>query len=71
MKRVRVMISVDDKHKDAVDTVSRRLEDEGATVERKLPGIGAVTAEVDTDKVERLRRVEGVGYLEQEREISL
>ena len=65
------MISVDDAHTDAVEEVSRRLEQEGAKVEHTIASIGAVTATAPADSLDRLRRVKGVGSVEAEGEMTI
>lgn len=71
MPRIKLSISVDDKHLNQFEKVLEDVEKAGMKVEKKHKDLGVATGSIDTDKVDLLRKVEGVDHVEEERQIQI
>ena len=71
MAKVRLSISVDDKHRDKFSNVIKEAEKAGMDVEEKLKDIGVATGSIDAEKLDSLRKVKGVQHVEQERKYQI
>jgi hypothetical protein len=68
---VNLLVSVDDEHLDRFSEVVKGVEDAGMEVEQKLEDLGVLTGSIDPEKVEPLRRVEGVSHVEESRRVQI
>jgi hypothetical protein len=68
---VNLLVSVDDEHLDRFSEVVKGVEDAGMEVEQKLEDLGVLTGSIDPEKVEPLRRVEGVSHVEESRRFQI
>jgi hypothetical protein len=68
-KRVRVSVRLHDTHHGKMDTVVERMKDNGFELDKygKLEAIGVVTGSVLADHLNKLKTVEGVSAVEEER----
>ena len=71
MSKVNLLVSVDDEHLGRFSEVVKGLEDAGMDVEQELEGTGVVTGSIDSEKVEQLRKVEGVSHIEEPRQFQI
>lgn len=71
MPRISLSVSVADEHMDRFSEVVGDIEDAGMRVEQKLEEIGVLTGSIDSEKVESLRRVEGVSHVERSRRFRI
>jgi hypothetical protein len=69
--KVNLLVSVDDEHLDRFSEVVKGVEDVGMEVEEKLEDLGVLTGSIDPEKVEPLRRVEGVSHVEESRRFQI
>lgn len=67
MPKVSLLVSVDDEHLDRFSEVVERAEAAGMEVEQKMEDLGVLAGSIDPEKVEPLRRVEGVSHVEESR----
>ncbi len=65
------MVSVDDDHLDRFSEVVKGVEDVGMEVEQRMEDLGVLTGSIDPEKVEPLRRVEGVSHVEESRSFQI
>jgi len=65
--KVSLLVSVDDEHLDRFSEVVRGVEDLGMEVEQKMEDLGVLAGSIDSERVEALRRVEGVSHVEESR----
>jgi LmbE family N-acetylglucosaminyl deacetylase len=66
-----VNVAIADEHLDDVSSVVARLAAAGMEVHEALPTIGAVTGTIDRDRLDALRKVEGVTAVEPSREVGV
>ena len=71
MPKVRLSISVGDQHLSHFEKVLKDAEKAGMKVEKKHKGLGIATGSIDADKINSLRKVEGVDHVEEERQIQI
>ena len=71
MTKVKVSISVDDEHLSEFSKVMKKVEKAGMEIDQELEDIGVATGSIDEDEVGRLRDVEGVSHVEEERQIQI
>ena len=71
MPKVSLLVSVDDEHLDRFSEVVKRAEAAGMEVEQKMEDLGVLAGSIDPEKVEPLRRVEGVSHVEESRRIQI
>ena len=71
MPRVKLSISVDDQHLSHFAKVLKDAEKAGMKVEKKHKDLGVATGSIDADKIDSLRKVEGVDHVEEERQIQI
>ena len=71
MAKVSLLVSVDDEHLDRFSEVVRGVEDVGMEVEQRLEDLGVLTGSIDSERVEALRRVEGVSHVEESRDFQI
>ena len=71
MAKVRLSISVDNKHLNKFSDVIKDAEKAGMDVEEKLKDLGVATGSIDADKLDSLRKVKGVQHVEQERKYQI
>jgi len=69
--RVPVNISIDERYRDAFATVVQRCKRAGLQVTHELRGIGILTGLIESARIERLERVEGVTHVEREQSIQI
>jgi len=69
--KVSLLISVNDEHLDRFSEVVKGVEDLGLEVDQRMDEIGVLTGSIDSEKVEPLRRVEGVSHVEQSRQFQI
>lgn len=65
------MVSVDDDHLDRFSEVVKGVEDVGMEVEQRMEDLGVLAGSIDPEKVEPLRRVEGVSHVEESRSFQI
>jgi hypothetical protein len=71
MPKVRLSISVDDRHLNDFSKVLKDAESAGMEIEEKHKDLGVATGSIEKDKVESLRKVKGVHHVEEERQIQI
>ena len=71
MTKVKVSVSVDDEHLSEFSKVMKKVEKAGMEIDQELEDIGVATGSVDEEKVGKLRDVEGVSHVEEERQIQI
>lgn len=71
MAKVRLSISVDDKHMGKFSDVIKDAEKAGMDVEEKHKDLGVATGSIDAEKLDSLRKVKGVQHVEQERKYQI
>jgi hypothetical protein len=71
MPRVKLSISVGDQHLSQFAKVLKDAEKAGMKVEKKHKDLGVATGSIDADKIDSLRKVEGVDHVEEERQIQI
>jgi UDP-N-acetylmuramate-alanine ligase len=69
--KVSLLVSVNDDHLDRFSKVVKDVEDVGMEVEQKMEDLGVLTGSIDSEKVEPLRRVEGVSHVEESRRFEI
>jgi UDP-N-acetylmuramate-alanine ligase len=69
--KVSLLVSVNDDHLDRFSKVVKDVEDVGMEVEQKMEDLGVLTGFIDSEKVEPLRRVEGVSHVEESRRFEI
>ena len=71
MTKVNVSISVDDEHLSEFSKVMKKVEKAGMEIDQELEDVGVATGSIDEEKVGKLRDVEGVSHVEEERQIQI
>ena len=71
MTKVKVSISVDDEHLSEFAKVMKKVEKAGMEIDQELEDIGVATGSIDEEKVGKLKDVEGVSHVEEERQIQI
>ncbi len=71
MPKVSVLVSIDDDHLDRFSEVVNDVENAGMEVEQTMEDRGVLTGSIDPEKVEPLRREEGVSHVEESRRIEV
>jgi UDP-N-acetylmuramate-alanine ligase len=71
VSKVNLLVSVDDEHLDRFSEVVKGLEDAGMDVEQELEETGVITGSIDSEKVEQLRKVEGVSHVEESQQFQI
>ena len=71
MTKVSLLIYVNDEHLDRFSEVVKGVEDIGLEVEQRMDDIGVLSGSIDSEKVEPLRKVEGVSHIEQSRQFQI
>jgi hypothetical protein len=71
VSKVNLLVSVDDEHLNRFSEVVKGLKDAGMDVEQEMEGIGTVTGSIDSEKVEQLRKVEGISHVEESRQFQI
>jgi hypothetical protein len=69
MAKSKVMVTVDDAHRDKFAAVVKACAAAGLTVAEKMPTLSALTGTIDEAKLAALRKVPGVGAVEESREV--
>jgi DNA anti-recombination protein RmuC len=71
MTKVKISISVDEEHLSEFSKVMKKVEKAGMQIDQELEDIGVATGSIDEEKVGKLRDVEGVNHVEEERQIQI
>lgn len=71
MPKVKLSVSVDDQHMSKFSEIVKKVEKAGMKVDEKHKDIGVVNGSIEKDKIDSLRKVEGVEHVEEEREIRI
>ena len=71
MAQAEVQISVADAHLDEFAEVVRRLELAGLRVEQQLAGIGVITGQIESARVDGLAQIAGVEHVERSRTVGI
>ena len=71
MMEVRLSLSISDSHTNRIDEVAGAAIRAGMTVGQRLPDLGVLTGEIDRDKLVRLRQVDGISDVEEERTVRI
>ena len=66
-----LLVSINDEHLDRFSEVVKDIENAGMEVEQKMEDLGVLTGSIDSEKVEPLRRVEGVSHVEESRRVEI
>ncbi|MEX0712896.1 MAG: hypothetical protein WD278_11140 [Pirellulales bacterium] len=69
--KVKVVVSVDDDHVDKMSEVVKACRAAGLSVERSLESLGTITGSIDSTKLGKLNRVEGISSVEQSADYQL
>jgi hypothetical protein len=71
-KQLHYAVRVDRKHQDAsFPMVVKKIAEAGMKIERQLPAIGVVTGFVDDDKVDAVKKVEGVTSVAEAKKVGI
>ena len=71
MKKVKLSVSVQDDHIPRFADVVDRLKKAGFEVENALETTGVVTGAIDDAKAQELKKIAGVGHVEEQREYQI
>ncbi len=71
MPKMNVLVSINDDHLDRFSEVVKEAENAGMQVEQKMEELGVLTGSIDSQKVEPLRRLEGVSHVEESRRVGI
>jgi hypothetical protein len=71
MTKVKLSISVDEEHISRFSEVVKKVEKAGLKVDAKHKDIGVVNGSIERDKIESLRKVDGVEHIEEERQVRI
>jgi len=71
MPKVKLSLSVDDQHLAKFSEVVKKVEKAGMTVDEKHKDIGVVNGSIEKDKIDSLRKVDGVEHIEEDREVRI
>lgn len=63
---VNIMVSVDEQHREELNSVARRLESVGMTVAEVFPISGVIAGAAASGDLTKLRSVQGVASVEEE-----
>lgn len=71
MARVRMLISVRDSHLGSLDDIAKAAEQAGMDVDTMMREIGVVSGLIEADRIEKLRAIDGVQDVEEDKKFSL
>ncbi len=71
MPKVSLLVSINDDHLDRFSEVVTDVENAGMEVEQTMENLGVLTGWIGSEKVEPLRRVEGVSHVEESRRVEV
>ncbi len=71
MPKVSVLVSINNDHPDRFSEVVNDVENAGMEVEQTMENLGVLTGSIDSEKVEPLRREEGVSHVEESRRVGI
>jgi hypothetical protein len=71
MAKVRMLLSVRDTHLEVLDEIAKAAERAGMQVDAKMKDLGVVSGLIEADKVEDLRKIDGVLDVVEDRKFSL
>ncbi|HKS63669.1 MAG TPA: hypothetical protein VJT13_18355 [Xanthobacteraceae bacterium] len=71
MAKVRLTLSVSDSHLKKLGTVAKAAAKAGMKVEQTHKTLGVLSGSIDAGKVEKLRAIDGVDRVEEERTFQL
>jgi len=71
MAKVRLTVSVSDSHIKQLGKIAKAAEKAGMTVDQKLEDLGVFTGSIEADKRDRLRQIDGVSHVEEERTVGV
>jgi hypothetical protein len=67
MTKVNLTVSVPEEHLPRFGELVAKMKNAGFEVEQELRTLGVVTGSIDSDKMDDLRRLKGIGNIEQPR----
>jgi hypothetical protein len=71
MAKVRMLLSVRDTHLEVLDEIAKAAERAGMQVDAKMKDLGVVSGLIEADKVEDLRKIDGILDVVEDRKFSL
>lgn len=71
MAKIRLTLSVSDSHLKKLGTVAKAAAKAGMKVEQTHKALGVLSGSIDAGKVEKLRAIDGVDRVEEERTFQL
>lgn len=71
MSKIKISISVDDTHLSQIEQVSRQLQSSGMSVEQTLSSIGVISGSISNDRLDGLKKIEGVKNIEPQENYQL
>jgi hypothetical protein len=71
MTKVRLTLCVSDSHIDKIATIAAAAKQAGMKIEQQLKDLGILTGEIEQNNIDRLRQVDGVSYVEEERTVRI
>jgi len=71
MPKVKLSVSVDDEHMSKFSEIVKKVEKAGMKVNKQHKDLGVVNGSIEKDKIDSLRKVEGVEHVEEEREVRI
>ena len=71
MPRVNITLSIPDEHLPNYRELVKQLKQAGLQVDQEMEALGIVTGSVDAEKIDHLKRIKGIGNIEQSREYQL
>ena len=64
MMKVRMLLSIRESHRGAMDEIAKTAEQAGMEVDARMPDIGVVSGLIEAGRIDRLRAIEGVQDVE-------
>jgi hypothetical protein len=71
MAKVNLTVSVKDEHLPKFADLVEKIKKTGFEVDQQLESVGVLTGKIDADKVHEIRKVNGVGSVEESRNYQI
>lgn len=69
-KKIDILVSLEDEHVDRIESISKRLRDEGMSVAEVLGNSGLITGSAAADVLPSLKKVPGVAAVEPDQQFT-
>jgi len=70
-KKIDILVSLDDEHVGRIESISKRLRDEGMSVAELLESSGLITGSAAADVLPSLKKVPGVAAVELDQQFTV